>query len=216
MLHFRNEEIHELPDIHINEKRAVMQPFSRIVIYSLFSCRFHTRKKRNLCIQSQKHLYDHENSQRVPVIITDFYLQIYTIRQNKTRTKVPYLRDFQAFRVRICRLRRHPPRLHLDTNNRNSKGGITFTWGFTPPHGKGVLSIIKCNSLLPLFFRVDFQLRAVKESKMQEPAISPKRSFSLSAFPMRTESLCGSPRWAGGFPSIFPLSLISFGFTFAL
>lgn len=44
MLHFRNEEIHELPDIHINEKRAVMQPFSRIVIYSLFSYRFPTHK----------------------------------------------------------------------------------------------------------------------------------------------------------------------------
>ena len=47
---------------------------------------------------------------------------------------MPYLRDFQAFRVRICRVKKHPPRLHLDTNNRNSKGGVTFIWGFTPPY----------------------------------------------------------------------------------
>ena len=48
--------------------------------------------------------------------------------------KVADLRAFSAFRVRICRGRRHPPRSHFDTNNRNSKGGVTFTWDFTPPY----------------------------------------------------------------------------------
>ncbi len=32
------------------------------------------------------------------------------------------------------------------------------------------------------FFRVDFQLRAVKEMETQEPDISPKRPLLLSAF----------------------------------
>ena len=47
--------------------------------------------------------------------------------------KVADLQAFSAFRVCICRKLRHPPRSHLDTNNRNSEGGVTFTWGFTPP-----------------------------------------------------------------------------------
>ncbi len=33
MLHFRNEEIHELPE---NEKRAIERPFSLFIIYPLF------------------------------------------------------------------------------------------------------------------------------------------------------------------------------------
>ena len=48
--------------------------------------------------------------------------------------KVADLRAFSAFRVRICRKLRHPPSLYLDTNNRNSKGEVTFAWGFTPPY----------------------------------------------------------------------------------
>ena len=36
---------------------------------------------------SRKPLYYHENSQQVSVIITDFCLRVYTIRQNNPRTQ---------------------------------------------------------------------------------------------------------------------------------
>ena len=47
--------------------------------------------------------------------------------------KVPCLRAFQAFRVRICRKLRHLPRSHTLIQTIETLRVVTFTWGFTPP-----------------------------------------------------------------------------------
>ena len=54
-----------------------------------------------------------------------------------TQLVIPLLKFIVRFSYKdvfICRGRRHPPRSHPDTNNRNSKGGVTFIWGFTQPY----------------------------------------------------------------------------------
>ena len=51
------------------QKRAIEQPFCRIVIYPLNSYRFTHIRTRKLCILSRKPLYYHENSLSVSVII---------------------------------------------------------------------------------------------------------------------------------------------------
>ena len=63
------------------QKRAIEQPFSLIVTYPFSFYHF-------AHMQTRKPLYYHENSHPVSVIITDFCLRVYTIRQNNPRTKV--------------------------------------------------------------------------------------------------------------------------------
>ena len=70
------------------ENEMLKQPFPLFIIYPFSFYRFTHIQTRKLCILSRKPLYYHENSQQVSVIITDFCLRVYTIRQNNPRTKV--------------------------------------------------------------------------------------------------------------------------------
>ena len=51
---------------------------------------YYSYTNTKILLLSRKPLYYHENSHRVSVIITDFCLRVYTIRQKNPRTKVRY------------------------------------------------------------------------------------------------------------------------------
>ncbi len=70
------------------QKRAIEQPSPRLIYIPFIFYRFTHIQTRKLCILSRKPLYYHENSQRVSVIISDFCLRVYTIRQKNPRTTV--------------------------------------------------------------------------------------------------------------------------------
>ena len=70
------------------QKRAIEQPFSLFIIFPFNFYRFSHILTRELCILSRKPLYYHKNSQQVSVIITDFCLRVYTIRQKNPGTIV--------------------------------------------------------------------------------------------------------------------------------